>query len=155
MSTPIHSDMLIKDEFLASAARTFFLMAFADYVENEDREDDGHEYPVASCGADYDDLAPERVPPAAYAMAGELWGALAALNKATAPCGVISLVSQAAAADGVEESEIDVARFADCMAKQAMGSGVSWFDDHEEFPLETPDFEVHGYTFDPAAYREE
>ena len=101
-SESVHSDMISKDEFLAGAARCFFVMAFADFVEEEEREDDGYDYARAGSGEDWFDVAPEHTPPAAYAAAGELWARLAILNKDTAPCGVISLVINAAAANKVE-----------------------------------------------------
>lgn len=34
----------------------------------------------------------------------------------------------------------DAARFGECLAFMATGHGVSWFDDHAEFPLEIPDW---------------
>jgi hypothetical protein len=152
MSNTVHSDMGIKDEFIEGAARAFFVLAFADFVEEEEREPDGYDYPRASMGGDWYDVAPERTPPAAYALAGELWGALATLNKATAPCGVISLASQAAEANGTEE--IDAEHFGRDCAMMAMGTGVSWFDDNETFPLETPYMDCGSVGFDPRAYRE-
>lgn len=145
--------MVCKDEFLEGAARCFFVMAYADHADDSEREDDGHEYPIASMGADWYDIAPELTPPAAYAAAGELWAHLETLNKATAPCGVISLIDQAAKANG--DDEIDVEHFGRDCAMMALGTGVSWFDDNSEFPLETPYMDCGTVDFDPAAYREE
>lgn len=153
MSTPIHSNMICKDEFIEGAARCFFVCAYADFVEEEEREDDGYDYPSAGGGCDWYDYAPERTPPAAYAAAGELWAHLETLNKATAPCGVISLIDQAAKANG--DDEIDVEHFGRDCAMMALGTGVSWFDDNSEFPLETPYMDCGTVDFDPAAYREE
>lgn len=152
MSNTVHSTMNCRDEFLEGAARAFFVSAFADFVE-EEREDDGHEYASAGMGEDWMDVAPERTPPNAYAFAGELWARLAILNKATAPCGVISLIDQAAKADGVEE--IDVNDFGHYCAMAALGHGVSWFDSHEDFPLETPYMDGGTVDFSPEAYRDE
>jgi hypothetical protein len=140
--------MICRDEFLEGAARAFFVMAYADFVENEDTD-----LPGASMGADWMDVAPERTPPNAYAFAGELWARLAILNKETAPCGVVSLLNQAAEADGVEE--VDAEDFGHYCAMAALGSGVSWFDDHADFPLEVPYMDCGTVDFDPAAYREE
>lgn len=152
MSNTVHSDMVCKDEFLEGAARAFFVCAYADFVEEEERKDDGHDYASASMGSDWMDAAPARTPPAAYADAGALWESLATLNKATAPCGVISLIDQAAKADGVEE--IDVNDFGHYCAMQAMGHGVGWFDSHEKFPLEIPYMDGgEGYAVE--AYRDD
>lgn len=156
MSNTVHSDMNIKDEFLEGAARAFFVLAYADFVEDEEREDDGHEYASAGCGGDWYDVVPERTPPAAYALAGELWARLADLNKATAPCGVISLVAQATAANGGDcDDEIDAEEFGRDCAMMAMGTGVSWFDDNEAFPLETPYMDGGQVAFAVEAYRDE
>jgi hypothetical protein len=152
MSNKVHSDMICKDEFLEGAARCFFVVAFADFVEEEERESDGYDYPSARGGEDWMDVAPERTPPAAYADAGALWASLRTLNKATAPCGVISLIDQAAKADGVEE--IDVNDFGHYCAMQALGHGVCWFDSHEKFPLEIPHMDGGG-GYAVEAYREE
>ena len=155
MSSTVHSSMMIMDEFIEGAARCFFVCAYADFVEEEEREPDGHDYPAAGCGGDWYDYAPERTPPAAYAFAGELWARLAILNKDTAPCGVISLVAQAAAANGCDESEIDVEHFGRDCAMMALGTGVSWFDDNAEFPLETPYMDGGTVDFAVEAYRDE
>ena len=158
MSNSVHSPMNIMDEFIEGAARCFFVCAYADFVEEPERdpESDDHvlnyAYPTPGCGGDWYDVAPERTPPAAYAFAGMLWARLEAMNKATAPCGVISLVEQAATADGVHT--MDVEHFGRDCAMMALGTGVSWFDDSEEFPLEVPYMDCGSVDFDPAAYRE-
>jgi hypothetical protein len=153
MSNTVHSDMICKDEFLEGAARCFFVCAFADFVEEEEREPDGYDYAHPGCGGDWYDVAPEITPPAAYAAAGELWARLAILNKATAPCGVISLIDQAAKANG--DDEIDVEHFGRDCAMMALGTGVCWFDDNATFPLETPYMDCGTVTFAVEAYREE
>jgi len=152
MSNTVHSTMDCRDAFIEGAARCFFVCAFADFVEEEEREDDGHEYAHPGCGGDWYDVAPEATPPNAYAFAGELWARLEMLNKATAPCGVISLLNQAAEANGVEE--VDAEEFGRDCAMMALGTGVSWFDDNADFPLETPYMDCGTVDFDPAAYRE-
>jgi hypothetical protein len=152
MTNQVHSDMLCKDEFLEGAARCFFVCAYADFVEEEEREDDGYKYGQPGGGQDWFDFAPERTPPAAYAAAGELWASLHTLNKSTAPCGVISLIDQAAKADGVED--IDVNDFGHYCAMAALGHGVSWFDSHKPFTLETPNMDCGSVGFAVEAYRE-
>jgi hypothetical protein len=157
MTTPVHSDMGCKDEFLEGAARCFFVMAYADYTEDEERREyDDHDYPTPGCGGDWYDYAPETTPPAAYAAAGELWARLAILNKATAPCGVVSLLDQAAKANKVDPFVgVDAEHFGRDCAMMALGTGVSWFDDNESFPLETPNMDCGSVTFDVEAYRAE
>lgn len=149
MSNTVHSDSDFRDAFIEGAARAFFVCAYADFVEDPEREDDGHDYASASMGADWADMAPATTPPNAYALAGELWAGLYALNGKAGP---YTLVLNAEAADG---AEIDAEEFGHYLAMEAMGHGVSWFDDHEKFPLEVPHMECSGYTFDPEAYRAE
>lgn len=148
MSNTVHSDSDFRDAFLYGAARAFFMTAFADYVEDEDREDDGHEYPHPGPGGDWADVTPEP-PPNAYALAGELWAGLYALNGKAGP---YTLANNAEAADG---APIDAEEFGHYLAMTAMGHGVSWFDDHKDFPLEVPHIECSLFTFDPEAYRAE
>ena len=149
MSNTVHSDSDFRDAFIEGAARAFFVSAFADYVEDEDREDDGHEYPHPGPGGDWCDYAPETTPGNAYALAGELWAGLYALNGKAGP---YTLANNAQAADGEEP---DPEEFGHYLAMEAMGHGVSWFDDHAKFPLEVPHIECNLFTFDPAAYRAE
>lgn len=154
-SNLVHSDMVCKDEFLEGAARCFFVCAYIDFVEDDEREDDGHEYPTAGSGEDWYNAVPELTPPAAYAFAGELWASLAIMNKATAPCGVISLLAQAAEANKVDPDSIDAEHFGRDCAMMALGSGVSWFDDNNTFPLEVPYMDCGSVSFAVEAYRAE
>jgi len=148
MSNTVHSDSDFRDEFIEGAARAFFVTAYADFVEDPEREQGAYDYLAASCGADWMDCAPETTPPNAYALAGELWGALYHLN---GKAGVYTLALNAEAADG---QPVDAKEFGHYLAMAAMGHGVSWFDDHADFPLETPYMECSGFTFDERAYRE-
>lgn len=45
--------------------------------------------------------------------------------------------------DKIEEDPYMQGRFGECLAWMAMGAGVSWFDDHEEFPMEIPSVETY------------
>jgi hypothetical protein len=153
MTNNVHSDMICKDEFLEGAARCFFVCAYADFAEELEEAHGGPDLPIASNGEDWYNVAPERTPPAAYAAAGELWARLAILNKDTAPCGVISLIDQAAKANG--DDEIDVEHFGRDCAMMALGTGVSWFDDNSDFPLETPYMDCGTVTFAEEAYRDD
>lgn len=118
-------------EIFEQMARTFWVCAWADL---EDECGDG-----IHAGADAMDLAPE-TPDACRAFA---------LEQASALCGksgvanLGELLLRAAAADGLSEEGIDVARirrkwsyaedFGHCMAMEIMGTGVAWTDDHEAF----------------------
>lgn len=143
----VHSDSHLRDGFLEGAARAFFVCAYADWVEDPERED-GIDYPGASMGEDWCNVAPERTPPQAYAIAGELWAELAHSNPGV--CGVYGLANLAKEADGEDPDPYDFGWY---FAMQYMGHGVSWFDDHKAFPVAVPYGEVTMFSFDPEAYK--
>lgn len=155
MSQHIHSDSSFRDSFLEGAAKAFFAMAYAAYVEEGDSTDNDLDeverneranLPRARNGGDWMDCIPE-VPPNAYALAGELW---AGLHAANGKAGVYSLALHAEAADGEAP---DPEEFGHYLAMQAMGTGVSWFDDHKRFNLKVPSIECHDSTFSEDAYK--
>lgn len=136
----VGSDGSFRDGFLEGAARAFFVMAYAEYADESGDED----LPRASNGGDWYDVAPSN-PPFAYALAGELWAKLEALNHVN----MHQLLARAAMADA---KAIDAAEFGGDIAMQAMGTGVSWFDDHAKFEISIPRMEVGAYSFDSSAY---
>lgn len=156
----------------------------ADSTDNDLTEDERKErssLPRPGAGGDWDDYAPE-TPPNAYALAGELWAMLehengcsvyVLANHAAAadnPCQRCRGRGQACKLPGVmsayfeecEEcngrgstSEVDSEEFGSDLAMQAMGHGVSWFDDHKRFELKVPHVECNQCTFDANAYAED
>ena len=148
----IGSDSTFRDQFLTGAARAFFVTAYADYVENACEDCDGdptngvcaHDLPRPGPGEDWNDYAPEP-PPNAYALAGEMWAWLAAVNGAN----VYALRMFAEEADG---KPVDAEDFGWYLAMESMGHGVSWFDNHKQFKLKCPRMEVTLLSFDPACY---
>lgn len=143
---PVGSDSTFRDGFIEGAARAFFVMAYADYCENEDPD---HKLPYASNGGHWEHVAPA-TPPNAYALAGEMWAALEHANPGA--CGVFTLHELARAADGCD---VDPEDFGHDIAMQYMGSGVSWFDDHKKFPINIPYAEITMFTFDAECYQPE
>ena len=148
--TDVHSQSTFRDSFLLGAAKAFFVTAYADYVEEPEAEDDRSHLARASGGEDWMDCAPA-LPPNAFALAGELWANLEDSNPHVG-CGVYSLADLARQAD---HDGIDPEEFGHYLAMQAMGHGVSWFDDHETFNIVIPPMEVSSHSFDSAAYEEE
>ena len=151
MSNNVQSDSTWKDKFLHGAARAFFVTAYADFVEDTDREDDGHKYVQAGGGEDWMDHSPQTTPAYAYALAGELWAGIQASNPELW-CGPYTAADLAKDADG-EEPDPDL--FGHYFAMEAMGQGVSWFDSHKSFPITMPSIECSQCSFDPEAYRAE
>jgi hypothetical protein len=136
----VGSNSSFRDGFIEGAARAFFVMAYAEYAD-ESNDDD---LPKATNGEDWYDVAPSN-PPCAYALAGELWASLEAMNHIS----MYQLLARAALADA---KAIDAIEFGGDIAMQAMGTGVSWFDDHAKFEISIPRMEVSMYTFDSSAY---
>lgn len=136
MST-IGSDDDFRDGFLRGAALAMWVCAYADYCD---------EHPSAAlalpgAGEDWYDYAPEP-PPNAYALAGEMWAALAAANPGGA--GVYTLADRAEKADGERPNAEEFGRL---LAMQHMGTGVSWFDDHKPFEMVVPHAEITWCSF--------
>ena len=168
MTQPVGSDSTFRDAWLEGAARAFFVTAYADFVEeghstDNELDDDERErrlsLPRPGAGEDWMDYAPP-TPPNAYALAGELWNALHAAN---GRAGVYTLAMRAEAADhkpcdrctgsGCSNIDpIDAEKFGHYLAMEAMGHGVSWFDDHEKFEIEIPHIECSQCSFDDSAY---
>jgi hypothetical protein len=154
MTQHVGSDSTFRDAFLEGAAKAFFATAYADYVEEADSTDNDLDEVArnarANCarpgpGEDWMDYLPE-IPPNAYALAGELW---AALHAANGEAGVYSLALRAEAVDGKAP---DPEQFGHCLAMEAMGHGVSWFDDHAKFKIKIPDVECSQCSFSDDAY---
>lgn len=119
------------------AARAFWLCAYADWAsEHKDRTDISRPKP----GEDWADYAPE-TPGVAYFYAGQLMVMLRDKNEVP----IEILWRRACEADGYDSDPED---FGHCLAMQAMGHGVSWFDDHEPFEIEIPYLDVSWYHFD-------
>lgn len=126
----------MKETIINAAARALYVCAYADAVENGEIE--GEE---ASMGADWMDVAPE-TPQDAILEAAELIGRIVQLN---GMC-IEAIGYQAAKADGLDGSTCTDEywdTFGHYLAMQSLGHGVSWFDDHEEFPLELPYIEYY------------
>lgn len=108
-------------------ARAMWVMAWADELEER-----GHEDSWAGC--DLMDLAPE-TPCKAIELAWTLAGKYEQANGMS----VICLLGSAQRADGNSTNDYEYETdFGHYLAMMAMGHGVSWFDDHEEFYLKVP-----------------
>jgi hypothetical protein len=157
VSDNIGSESAFRDAWIEGASRAFFVTAYADHVEEghstdndltEEEREARLSLPSASMGADWYDYAPT-TPPNAYALAGELWASLEHANKAS----VYMLAERAKQADCLtDDEEIDAEDFGRDLAMQAMGHGVSWFDDHERFEIKIPHVECSMCSFSDDAY---
>ena len=124
-----------------SMGRTLFMAAFADHREDPDSLGEGKPCPGHSCanGEDWADFTPTTHPDA-FKAGEQLAQSIEKLNHKR----LAQLLEDAAFADdGCHFSEEDDAiayaqEFGHYLAMQSLGHGVSWFDDHAEFPLELP-----------------
>jgi len=114
------------EDFAEGAARAVYVQAWVDQQEEKGKRLRG----------ELMDQAPA-TPLSAYVWAGELIGLLTALNKAS----IYMLGAEAAKAEGADD--IDANLFGHYLAMQALGHGVSWFDDHAKFPLKVPGMEYN------------
>ena len=118
---------------IAAMARAFFVSAWADRMEER-----GYNFSQR-------ELMDEAPPTPRYALlaATKFAGHLEHANHLNLP----AIIYQAAKADGVPDVyergvHDDLAReFGHYVAMQALGHGVSWFDDHAKFDLKIPHFE--------------
>ncbi len=117
------------EEFAEGAARAFWVTSWAS----------GEEERGTSLRGEIMDQAPE-TPLSAWVAAGELIGRPEAANGVP----IRALADRAARAGGDEGSmDIDAREFGHYMAMEALGHGVSWFDDHATFDIEVPNPEYH------------
>jgi hypothetical protein len=119
------------DEFVEGAARAIWVQAWADQMEEA-----GRKLP----SGDLMKAAPA-TPLSAYVKAGELIGKLECLNRVHWAV----LAARAAQAEGedYDPNDIDNEEFGHYLAMEALGHGVSWFDDHAEFEVEIPRIEYY------------
>jgi hypothetical protein len=126
-----------RDDIIEGMARSLWASAYADYVEElskQERIDAGT--PVSLQGVDWFDDSPS-TPEAADKAGLEL----AALYEAENDVSLDELARRAAEADGVRS--VDAESFGHYLAQMAMGSGLSWFDDHKRFDIKKPSIEAH------------
>jgi hypothetical protein len=140
----------MKDDFLKGMATILWGLAWADHVE------EANCYNLSGCKIE--DHMPE-IPDLAWKYAEDIRRRIEDENHAS--LGV--LFTRALWADGKdpEKHRNLEERFGECLAYQALGHGVSWFDDHEEFPIEIPyvddalDFELQRYAEEHCKHCEE
>jgi hypothetical protein len=131
----------VEETIINSMARTLHVCAYADAHDNHDLPEGS---PGASHGEDWMDVAPDTSDEAKM-FAAVLAGRIQEMNGKS----LLFLIRDAAIADGINPDECydqPVGRrghtycemFGHYLAMQSLGHGVSWFDDHEKFPLKTP-----------------
>jgi hypothetical protein len=144
---------------IEAAARTLFIDAWAH--REEERTEDFNQGNRArpgyrfGPGENIDDAAPAMTPPGAR-QAAHLWAGRMMAANGGRPLSYFLRVARAADAvkatpsigrswdplyGGNEDRYIEM--FGHYLIMQAMGHGVGWFDDHEEFPIEIVDAEYN------------
>lgn len=118
-----------RSEIVESMARTLFVTSWADQEEEA-----GRTYP----GQDLMDVAPPTTPHARSA-AIDLAASIEKMNGMS----LDALYQQAEHAEGEHTRIATPEDFGYSLAMMSLGHGVSWFDNHPEFPLKTPDIEYY------------
>jgi hypothetical protein len=129
----------LESDITEGMARALWVTAYADFVENLDAGE-RRELDVsrAGPGEDWADVAPE-TPRTAYDAAAQLEDLFYRQNART----MGGLLELAMAADGKAKASSRYAElFGHYMAMEALGHGVSWFDDHKRFVVKFPHFEA-------------
>lgn len=127
-------------DILDGMARAIWVTSWGSWVEGMSREERKAEGIPSMSGRDVDDVAPE-TPESAYEAARDLYLLITRANGKSPG----ELLEVACRADGCEWNSENAELFGHYLAMQAMGEGVSWFDDHAQFPLKFPPrgFEAH------------
>lgn len=129
------------DPIITGMARALFVSAFAAYQEELKAEGEPYASPG---GGDWMTVAPE-TPLHAICAAYRLAGALEQANAMN----LWAIYARSCVADGDEtiaagplwEDDERQRLFGHYIAMQALGHGVSWFDDHASFELVVPSIE--------------
>lgn len=128
-------------DILEGMARCIWVMSWASWYEELSKpERRALRLPASLSGRTIDDVAPA-TPESAYEAARDLYLLIDRANGKT--CG--ELFQRACEVDGCEWNAENAELFGHYLAMQSMGEGVSWFDDHKEFPLRMSSrgFEAH------------
>lgn len=118
-----------KKEIIEAMAKALFVSAWADKEEEEGRthNDQG-----------YMDISPATTPEA-------FWKAreLASLIESVNGMSLEALYEKAASTEGKHYKEPTSKDFGHYLTMQALGHGVSWFNDHPQFDLKIPHIEFY------------
>lgn len=123
------TDRAQRDEIISMMARTLFVTAYADRETERGRSIGG--------GRDWFDAAPARTPAKARYAALSLALAIEKANRAS----LDRIYRHAARMKGTHYRKPTLRDFGYGITMQALGHGVSWFDDHPRFPLTIPHVE--------------
>ena len=136
----------MEERLIESMARTIWVEAWATWNNEQEK-------PTPTSQRDLMDVAPE-TPPRAYKEAALLLGRYAQLNRG-GQHGIL-IVHRAANAEDLDWERVCggmhegwLSRLGHCLVMMSIGAGVSWFDDHEWFPLECPRAEYNKEDLDP------
>lgn len=135
------------DTIVDAMAKALFVSAYAGMIDRYCEDNDcsyndlPNNVPYAGAGEDWMDNHPpvsDEAKEEAYNIARQY----ESLNKKS----IDALLEEAAEADGIWVEDIDsdyASEFGHYLGMMALGLGVSWFDDHEKFPLQEPNAEFH------------
>lgn len=140
----------VSDEIAEGMARALWVTAYANFFDEPEADEDRYiNFARAGAGEDWDDVAPE-TPEAAVKAAKDLEALFAAKNDfygrplkrpSIHPTAMHMLYTRALEAK--PKGATSPYDFGFLMAMQALGEGVSWFDDHPKFDVEFPRFQTY------------
>jgi len=119
-----------------SMARTLWVSTYADWWD-EAPDDVQAKYPGAGAGEDWMDVAPGGIPCDVEDQAWRLCGMIEQANGMALVCLAAAAHRAENEGDGCERSWHFDNDFGHCLAMMAMGTGVSWYDNHARFYLDS------------------
>lgn len=125
-----------REEIVEAMARLLFVCAYADFVEEPEQKEDVSDLPRPGPGEDWNRYAPTTTD-AARRMAAKLAEDIERENGAALPA-LYRKATETCRNGHCNKGRHNLHEFGSCLAFQALGHGVSWFDDHAEFPLVVP-----------------
>jgi hypothetical protein len=132
----------MRDTIVKAMAKAIHVSAWASLCEEEEGKD---LQPRAWAQQDWMDHSPE-VTEDAERAAWVLLGKVENMNGWSIYCMTKMALDSDLSVDGVRTdgaSDSYYEDFGHYLAMMALGTGVSWFDDHEKFPLKVPHIEFH------------
>jgi hypothetical protein len=126
------------EKFQDGAAKAFWTDLYINEIENLREDGYGELAHRLSAGDDWMAVAPE-VPEAAKEDAEAFQKQVLEANDVGS---IEDLAKKAAEAEDLDPDELDIELFGHYLAMESLGHSVSWFDEHAEFDLMIPEWEV-------------
>lgn len=137
----------MSDKIIEAIARNLFVQAYANFIEDDARTEDVSDLDRPGPGGDWYDHAPE-TSPAALECARKAAESIERLNGTSLEALFAQATEACKAGRRCQKRTHTPEGFGSALGFILTGTGVSWYDDHEEFPLKIPSVEFHIFSRD-------